>query len=62
VTAFAWGSVAGPASGLNREGSIAAYNSNTAATKKCWLSLFIGAIDDMPVKDVHLMPNIWMQS
>ena len=58
VTAFAWGSVSDR---LRLVGRFDAYNSNTAATKNA-VYLFIGALDYMPVKDVHLMPNIWLQS
>jgi hypothetical protein len=58
ITAFAWGSVADR---LRLIGRFDAYNSNTAATKNA-VYLIIGAIDYMPVKDIHLMPNIWVQS
>lgn len=58
ISAFGWASVADR---LRLVGRFDIYNSNTSAVKNA-LYLFLGAIDYMPVKDVHVMPNIWLQS
>jgi len=58
VSAFAWGQVA---DGLRLIGRFDLYDPNTS-TDNDGVSLFLGALDYMPVPEVHLMPNIWVQT
>ncbi|HYQ85713.1 MAG TPA: hypothetical protein VES59_00575, partial [Bacteroidota bacterium] len=56
--AFAWGEVA---DGLRLVGRFDLYDPNTSADND-GVSFFLGALDYMPVPEVHLMPNIWVQT
>jgi hypothetical protein len=58
VSAFAWGQVA---DGLRLIGRFDLYDPNTSADND-GVSLLLGAIDYMPIPEVHLMPNIWVQT
>jgi len=58
ISAFAWGEVA---DGLRLVGRFDLYDPNTSADND-GVSFFLGALDYMPVPEVHLMPNIWVQT
>jgi hypothetical protein len=58
VSAFAWGKVADQ---VRLIGRVDFYDPNTSVDKD-GNYLFIGALDYMPVKDVHVMPNLLVQS